>query len=94
MSCSLICELINNTRINEEFFILQFIWENPAPKAGQFFMLKPLRNSVFLPRPISIFEYNHEQKTVKFLISKRGKGTEDLFNLYPGEKVPSYRSSR
>ncbi|MCL2809810.1 MAG: dihydroorotate dehydrogenase electron transfer subunit [Treponema sp.] len=87
MSNYLICELYKNTPINEEFFILQFVWEHEIPKAGQFFMLKPQRGTVFLPRPISIFEYNHDSKIVKFLISKRGKGTLELSQLNAGEKV-------
>jgi len=84
---SLLCELINNQSINEEYFILQFFWDHPAPKAGQFFMLKPQRTTVFLPRPFAVFEYNQEQKIVKFLISKCGKGTKELSALNPGEKV-------
>jgi len=87
MSASLICELVNNTRITEEYFILQFTWEHQAPKAGQFFMIRPLRTSVFLPRPIGIFDYNHNSRIVKFLIAKRGRGTQELSQLYTGEKV-------
>jgi len=84
---SLICELAANNHINGEFFILHFNWEGHAPRAGQFFMLKPLRGSVFLPRPISIFEYSGGQKLIKFLIAIRGKGTEELSQLQAGEKV-------
>ena len=87
MSNSLICELIGNHIINEEFFVLQFPWEKPVPKAGQFFMLRHLRSTVYLPRPISVFEYNDEQKTVKFLISRKGRGTEELSGLNAGERV-------
>jgi len=84
---SLLCKLISNISVNDEYFILQFLWEYQAPKAGQFFMLKPLRTSVFLHRPISIFEYSPEEKMVKFLISRRGKGTQELSQLYTGEQV-------
>ena len=84
---SLICELLSNTSVNEEYFILQFPWEKPAPKAGQFFMIKHLRGSVFLPRPIGIFEYDSQQKIVKFLISRKGRGTQELSQLNAGEKV-------
>jgi len=84
---SVVCELAANFHVNGEIFILHFNWDGHAPKAGQFFMLKPLRGSVFLPRPISVFEYNGEQKLLKFLIAKRGKGTEELFQLQAGEKV-------
>ncbi|MCL2765723.1 MAG: dihydroorotate dehydrogenase electron transfer subunit [Treponema sp.] len=81
------CELVYNYSVNDEYFILGFVWENPIPKAGQFFMLKPLRTSVFLPRPIGIFEYIPEKKIVKFLISRRGRGTIELSLLNIGEKV-------
>jgi len=82
-----ICEVGQNLHINDENFILHFYWSGPPPSAGQFFMIKPERTSVFLPRPISIFEYNESKKLVKFLIAKRGKGTEELSMLNPGEKV-------
>jgi len=84
---SVVCELLNNSIINDEFFILQFYWDFEAPKAGQFFMMKPGHSSVFLQRPISVFEYNHQQKIVKFLIAKRGKGTLELSELQSGDKV-------
>jgi len=87
MSISIICELVNNTSISDDFFILQFIWDHHAPKAGQFFMIKPLRTSVFLPRPIGVFDFNHEQKLLKFLIARKGKGTQELSRLNAGEKV-------
>jgi NAD(P)H-flavin reductase len=50
-------------------------------------MLKHERGTVFLPRPISIFEYNQQENLLKFLIAKCGKGTEELSLLKPGEKV-------
>jgi len=84
---SLFCELTANTKVNHEIFILQFYWNGPLPRAGQFFMLKPERGSVFLPRPISVFEFNSSQSVVKFLIAKAGKGTEELSRLNVGEKV-------
>jgi len=84
---SIECELINNSIITDEFFILQFYWEYQPPRAGQFFMMKPSRSSVYLQRPISVFEYNSQQKIVRFLIAKRGKGTCELSELQSGDKV-------
>jgi len=84
---SRLCELAANTVVNKELFILQFNWDGLAPKAGQFFMLKAQRSSVFLPRPISVFEYSAQQGVLKFLISKRGTGTIELSQLQAGEKV-------
>jgi NAD(P)H-flavin reductase len=87
MSLSIVCELEKNTSVTDEYFILEFAWIKPVPKAGQFFMIKPIRSSVLLPRPVSIFEYNTDKKSVKFLIRKKGKGTEELSLLQTGEKV-------
>ena len=84
---SLVCELAANMPVNSEIFILHFNWDGPAPRAGQFFMLKPTRSSVFLGRPISIFEFNAGRKNLKFLIAKRGLGTVELSQLQVGEKV-------
>jgi len=84
---SLLCELISNHSINSDSFVLSLKWEGKAPKAGQFFMIKPCRSSVYLPRPISIFEYISYQNIVKFLIVKAGNGTKELSQLKPGEKV-------
>jgi NAD(P)H-flavin reductase len=81
------CDIQKKSLINEEFFILEFNWDKPAPKAGQFFMMKPSLSAVFLQRPISIFEYNPVQKTLKFLIAIRGKGTKELSQLQKGDNV-------
>ena len=84
---SLVCELTANSQVNNDIFILHFTWAGPVPKAGQFFMVKPQRSSVFLARPISVCEFNAAQSTVKFLIARRGKGTEELSQMYIGEKA-------
>jgi len=81
------CELISNQSIKDEFFILKFAWDHQSPKAGQFFMIKPLRSAVFLQRPISVFGYNANQKTLKFLIAVRGRGTQELSEMQPGDKA-------
>jgi NAD(P)H-flavin reductase len=86
-SKSLMCELAANIKVNSEIFILHFFWDGPSPKAGQFFMLKPERTSVFLCRPISIFEYDQSKKLIKLLIAKKGQGTEELSRMMPGEKA-------
>jgi NAD(P)H-flavin reductase len=86
-SKSLLCALAANINVNSEIFILHFFWDGPAPKAGQFFMLKPQRTSVFLCRPISVFEYDQSQKMIKFLIVKKGQGTEELSQMIQGERA-------
>jgi NAD(P)H-flavin reductase len=86
-SKSLMCELAENIKVNNEIFIQSFYWDGAPPKAGQFFMLKPERASVFLCRPISIFKYDKSRNLIKFLIAKKGQGTEELSRMRPGERA-------
>jgi len=82
---NLVCDVAAISFVSEEVFILEFPWYGTAPKAGQFFMIKPLRSSVFLGRPISVFEYNTLKNTAKFLIAKRGTGTKELSDIKTGD---------
>jgi NAD(P)H-flavin reductase len=105
----IISELMDNAAVNREIFRLDFAWSGPAPKAGQFFLIKPERSSVFLARPVSIALWdpgiknprdaqNRKHKTgrsieflttdtVRFLIARRGKGTEELAAMRSGERA-------
>jgi NAD(P)H-flavin reductase len=38
----------------DSIFRLDFAWDGPVPRAGQFFLIKPERSAVFLARPISV----------------------------------------
>jgi NAD(P)H-flavin reductase len=118
---SVFCELINNIPINNEIFRLDFIWQSPAqtklaaPKAGQFFMIKPKRSAVFLARPISVALWEPalkdrdlirkkvqgkkspyrkflagkylESDTIRFLIARHGRGTQELASMRLGEEA-------
>ena len=84
---ALLCEAVSKTIINSEIFILNFFWNGVPPKAGQFFMIKPQRSSVFLGRPISINEFDAEKGIVKFLIAIKGKGTLELSQMQAGDKA-------
>jgi NAD(P)H-flavin reductase len=84
---NIICGLSANIPITSDIFTLHFNWEGPSPKAGQFFMIRPARSSVFLGRPISIFEFNPATNTLKFLIIRHGKGTDELSKIRAGEEV-------
>jgi len=79
------CEVIDNTFINNEIFRLNVSWHGDAPRAGQFFMIKPQRSSVFLGRPISVAL--RQSDTVTFLIAKIGRGTRELASMRTGEEV-------
>jgi NAD(P)H-flavin reductase len=56
-----------------------------APRAGQFFMLKPLRGSVFLPRPLSVLGWRAGE--LSFLAAVRGAGTGELCAMNVGEEA-------
>jgi NAD(P)H-flavin reductase len=83
---SVFCELIRNTPINNEIFRLDFIWPGTsqqvaAPKAGQFFMIKPKRSAVFLARPISVAMWQPAVKD-RALIRKRVKNKKAPYQKY------------
>ncbi|MDR3114940.1 MAG: dihydroorotate dehydrogenase electron transfer subunit [Treponema sp.] len=89
---SLLCRLNRYEELTPEVFRLDFTWPGPYPRAGQFFMLKPQRSSVFLGRPISVAWWKppHDRGgagLVGFSIAKRGKGTAELAALQCGELV-------
>lgn len=57
----------------------------PEPVPGQFFMLRSRPSGVFLGRPISVYRYDDNSLT--FLVLKKGKGTEELCSVLPGQLV-------
>jgi len=79
------CEIINISIINKEIFRLDVFWHGNAPKAGQFFMIKPKRSAVFLGRPIGVALWHPD--TITFLIAKIGRGTAELASMRTGEEV-------
>ncbi|MDR0723428.1 MAG: dihydroorotate dehydrogenase electron transfer subunit [Treponema sp.] len=90
---SLLCRLNQYRECTAEVFHLEFTWPGPSPRAGQFFMVKPQRSSVFLGRPLSVASWKPPDPDrgstglVGFSIAKRGKGTEELASLRCGELV-------
>jgi len=85
------CEISNIIIINKETFRLEVAWQGnaqskiAAPKAGQFFMIKPKRSTVFLGRPIGVARWQAD--TISFLIAKIGRGTAELASMRIGEEV-------
>ncbi|MDR1106227.1 MAG: dihydroorotate dehydrogenase electron transfer subunit [Treponema sp.] len=87
---SLSSVLLDNEPVNSEIFRLDFEWEGNAPRAGQFFMIKPERTSVFLGRPVSAASWTiakGKKSAAGFLVARRGRGTEELAGMRPGEKA-------
>jgi NAD(P)H-flavin reductase len=88
-------ELLTNVSITDEIFRLDFAWAGPAPAAGQFFMIRPKRYSVFLARPVSVYRWepgspgvsSEASGRLSFLIAPRGRGTVELKALQSGEEA-------
>ena len=63
--------------------------ENSVPAPGQFFMLRAKPSKVLLARPISVFEVIPHTSIgytqIKFMILKKGQGTEELCTLKKGD---------
>lgn len=88
-SC-LLCECISSSTIDEETSALEFFWGGPNPAAGQFFLIKPERFSMFLGRPISVANFEVLSSgggTVRFIIVKRGRGSREIMEMRPGESA-------
>lgn len=92
------CECIRTGFIAGDTVSMEFIWPGPAPRAGQFFLIKPRRTGVFLGRPISVagwqpkdsadFQSNENSGGVlRFLVARRGQGSRELVDLRPGEEA-------
>ncbi|MDR2495461.1 MAG: dihydroorotate dehydrogenase electron transfer subunit [Spirochaetaceae bacterium] len=69
--------------LSETVAALTFSWPGPLPRAGQFFMVKPVRSAVFLARPLSAADFGEDW--VSFLVVLRGAGTGELLSLPTGE---------
>ena len=96
-----LCTLLKNTVLGGGLFLLDFAW--PAaeaavlpgaalapvgePKAGQFFLVRLKRSSVFLGRPLGAALWERDAGTVRFLIAPRGRGTEELSRMREGEEA-------
>lgn len=81
---SLVCRLREKLGLGGGTVLLNFEWPFPPPRAGQFFMVKAERTSVFLARPLSVAV---SCGGVGFLIAARGRGTAELAAMNPGEEA-------
>ncbi len=86
MSTTIVTEIIRNTRLTPEVFLLELPFaERPLP--GQFVMLSfaDTRTDPLLPRPISIFDW--DSGVLRLLIRIAGRGTALMAEMQPGEKL-------
>jgi NAD(P)H-flavin reductase len=84
----------SNSALDGGVFRLECTWRGNAPRAGQFFMLKPKRSAVFLGRPVSVAALTPAPSgqtdgysVLAFLIVRRGQGTEELADMRAGEEL-------
>jgi len=61
-----LCECLSSVFVAGDTVRLEFIWPGPAPRGGQFFLIKPRRTTVFLGRPLSVAEWKPKVQTVPF----------------------------
>jgi dihydroorotate dehydrogenase electron transfer subunit len=83
-------KVIENKRLNNEFFVLELSGNGKMPemKPGQFVQVKVDGSpETFLRRPISIHDVNYSSNSLKLLIQIAGKGTQKLSELTKGESL-------
>lgn len=84
-------KVLEHLALTDTIRLMTTTWSrrDKAPKAGQFFMLRcwPADVAPVLSRPISVHSYDAEMGTVQFLYEVRGKGTEKLAALEPGDTL-------
>lgn len=86
------CQSVEEAVPNGSVFLLTINFsaqENSVPAPGQFFMLRAKPSKVLLARPISVFgvipHTSMGYTQVKFMILKKGQGTEELCALKKGD---------
>jgi NAD(P)H-flavin reductase len=85
---SLSCELLQNSPVIRHIHKLTFLWRGDTPRAGQFCLIKPRHSSLLLGRPFSVFSVlrrNSSEAEISFLAANRGKGSNILCSMQPGE---------
>lgn len=82
-------EVLKNTRLSDDFFLLKVKEPNNA-KMGQFHMLRAWGTYPLLSRAISVYDTDGESLT--FLYKCIGEGTELLSKLHPQDKIEVGRS--
>ena len=83
-------KIIENNRLNEEFFVLKLQSFNKIPgiKPGQFAQVRVDDSpTTFLRRPISIYNADYKNNIIELLIKIVGDGTRRLYELAVGENL-------
>lgn len=75
--------VIANNYVGDGVFHLQAKIDGPAPKPGQFYMIRTWDMQPLLSRPISVFDYDKSsgEGIISFLYQVVGKGTDKLCHV-------------
>jgi NAD(P)H-flavin reductase len=86
---SVFCECLSAAFVAVDTVSLEFIWPGPAPRGGQFFLIKPRRTGVFLGRPVSVAGWRDDEAglILRFLVARKGQGSRELMDIRPGEEA-------
>lgn len=80
--------ILSNANVNDHIWHMTVQWDaaTPAPKAGQFYMLRawPQTEPPLLSRPISVHAFDAQSGVLEFLYEVRGTGTQKLAALQAG----------
>ena len=83
-------KIIENNKLNEEFFILKLQSYNKIPKImpGQFAQVRVDDSpTTFLRRPFSIYNADYKDNIIELLIKIVGDGTRRLYEMTVGENL-------
>ncbi|MBQ1630160.1 MAG: dihydroorotate dehydrogenase electron transfer subunit [Firmicutes bacterium] len=77
--------IIDNKKLAEGIFLMRVSSNIQAPRPGQFVMLRPEGDGLFLARPISVMDWENGVWT--FLYKVVGKGTDAFSRLESGDDI-------
>ncbi len=82
--------LIENKQLNQDNFLLVF--QSPIPVSeilpGQFLNVEIKEaTEIFLRRPFSVFDVDHQNQTISLLVKILGRGSKKLTEAHVGQKI-------
>ena len=84
-------KVLSNEQLCSNIYYMRTAWNpsTPAPKAGQFYMLRAWAadEAPVLSRPISLHLFDEKTQTLGFLYEVKGKGTEKFAALKPDDTL-------
>jgi dihydroorotate dehydrogenase electron transfer subunit len=83
-------QILDNKRLKKDFFILELIASSSLPEIlpGQFVQVRIDGSAdTFLRRPLSVYDIDYDDNTIRLLVQVVGKGTEKLSTLKKGDVV-------